>query len=912
MSRLRNFVKGLTSPFADDGRSAGSARDRRRRVRKRRRKRYNSPDTAEKGGEVERTVNVNSDVRDAVQGNAKTKPYDPVFLRDISANAIVQAYIDTLSQDVAAANWSIKPRDEDADIDDDTLAKTERHMRQLPPAQSSFRDLLESTTRVLLELGDSALVKHYYKNSNDVAELVPVDSASLFKQVDQHGITEGFVQVSQKHGKKTDEFDVNDIVWFEWSSRPDRFYGQGPLEKAQNEIELLEELAEKERLDLMQGGPPGVLSPEALDEYGGLPNDEDWDTFVESMRLNDGERHRVGYSKTPVDFTAINHNYQELQILERSKYWVTALGAVFKVNPSYAGFDFENTNRATDESQQGAYKQRGFRVTLRQLEEALNRAYVWPEVSEDVMFEFEREQTAEERKTRADVIEAQATAGKEMANAGRAVSFRDGKLVVEDGEIEEGSVGGGGDAGGGLFGSVDDPDDADIRVDRAKGTGVPLTYTVGGEAVDHKSGDFEDFLDDLVAEGGVVFDVKRAEHTDGGDYTYPPQVPEAHDPYIEVFGVDEDTVQACIDRYGGVHFDDVVDKDADGGDSGNGNSGGGGRLTKNEVAKLDTTLLRAFDRQIVPESLDDIEKRSWADDEDVPDFVLTALEDVVDRGAVFSDFASVPGHVADTIRDTLSESLTQSQGWSLDSIVDNLSDALPRADPDDLETIARTESSKILNEAREDGYRDRGLDDAKFKWVGPDDDRTTDACEDLKDMTNPDHGGTPVTLPKLIDAEENVHSEYFDNLSFRKHTIHPNERHTFVRVPGTGDDAPDVDVPSADDFADQFEAGDANVEPVEASKAHDETYADVVKRVAKATNPTRRMQELEGVLGNHVPNLLRECLEAADGSKRGALRKFNRRLAEADEYDVEERGKVSPNTLYDWIDRYDTHVNHLT
>lgn len=474
MSRLSDIIRSITRSVA--GKSANTADNDRRRERRRRRRRYNSPDTATKRsrGEsdrgqtdtakaqnddaVERLITVNEDVRGAVEGNARSKPYDPVFLRDISANAVVQAYVDTLAQDVAASNWSIKPRDEDADIEDDALAKVERRIKELPPGTETFRDLLESTARVTLELGDAALIKHYFEDDpGRVAELVPVDSASLFKLVDRHGIIDGYVQVSKRGGTKQEEFDVDDIVWVEWSSRPDRFYGQGPLEKAQNEVELLEELAEKERLDLMQGGPPGVVAPEALDDYGGLPDDEDWETFVEGMRLDEGERHRVGYSKTPIDFTAINHNYQELQILSRSKYWVTVLGSVFKVNPSYAGFDFENVNRATDESQQAAYRQRGFRVLLRQIEESLNRGLVWDEISRDIKFEFEQEQTVDERASRASLIESQASAGKEMADAGRDVSYRDGKLVVDDGGIEEGS-----DDGGGLFASVDDTVGKDV------------------------------------------------------------------------------------------------------------------------------------------------------------------------------------------------------------------------------------------------------------------------------------------------------------------------------------------------------------------------------------------------------------------------------------------------------------------
>ena len=299
----------------------------------------------------------------------------------------------------------------------------------------------------------------------------------------------------------------------------------------------------------------------------------------------------------------------------------------------------------------------------------------------------------------------------------------------------------------------------------------------------------------------------------------------------------------------------------------------------------------------------------------MPEFVRDAIADVFDKGdAIFDSFESLPGRVRDVISSTLEDALTDPGGWSLDSMVDRMSDELPRADPEDLETIARTESASVLNEAREEGYRDRGLDDAKFKWAGPSDSRTTDACERLKAETNPDFGGTPVTLPKLIDKEEAVQADEFPNLSFRKHTIHPNERHTFVRVAGTGgDDEPDVDlsdvdVPDASEFAD---TGDA-VEPAELSaKSHDEHYGDVVERVAKATNVTRRVGQIEDALGAPLPVVLRECLESA-GSTRGAHKELNRRLSDADDWDIDEDGKVSTATIYEWADRYSGHVDHLT
>lgn len=343
-------------------------------------------------------------------------------------------------------------------------------------------------------------------------------------------------------------------------------------------------------------------------------------------------------------------------------------------------------------------------------------------------------------------------------------------------------------------------------------------------------------------------------------------------------------------------------------DAGSGTDDQSEDKSSQKAAKTDAVLLRAYRRQIMPPSLDAIEKRSWSSDEDVPEYVVEALQSVVDEGAVFDDFKSLPGRVADTITDTLTDALTEPSGWSLDSIVDRMSDALPRADPDDLEVVARTESAKVLNEAREEGYRDRGQDDSKFKWVGPQDSRTTDACEELKDRTNPDHGGTPVSLPELVDEERDVHDEYFDRLEFRKHVIHPNERHTFVRVPGTDVDTDiDVDVPDAS----EIDIDAADIEPQELSADTHGHGRDAYSRIAKQTTPTRRMREVEDALGGYIPVVLRQCLESSDGTKRGALRKLNGRLENADGYDHEEHGKVSPNTLYSWLDTYDTHIDHL-
>ena len=206
-------------------------------------------------------------------------------------------------------------------------------------------------------------------------------------------------------------------------------------------------------------------------------------------------------------------------------------------------------------------------------------------------------------------------------------------------------------------------------------------------------------------------------------------------------------------------------------------------LSAAQIQKADDLLLEAHKSQIWPEDLDAIEKTAWSGDEVVPDYVKDMIREAIRAGkAVFQDIESVPDETIERLEGILEDNLTQPQGWSLDSVVDDMSDAWPGVDEADLEVVARTETASVLNEARERGYEDfPDAGRAKFYWQGPSDSRTTEACEELKERTNPQYGGTPVSMNEMVREQEELQMKHFPNLSFRKHTLHPNERHTFVR-----------------------------------------------------------------------------------------------------------------------------------
>jgi hypothetical protein len=130
-----------------------------------------------------------------------------------------------------------------------------------------------------------------------------------------------------------------------------------------------------------------------------------------------------------------------------------------------------------------------------------------------------------------------------------------------------------------------------------------------------------------------------------------------------------------------------------------------------------------------------------------------------------------------------------------------LRDLDPALDRDDAERIARTETQSIVSNAREEGYKEQGLEDEKFYWVGALDSRTTNSCrwliggdsevdESQGDFdkagnfagTNPNHGGEPRSLEKLKElVQEAAERDKTVNTKPRTWTPHISCRKSYVR-----------------------------------------------------------------------------------------------------------------------------------
>lgn len=149
--------------------------------------------------------------------------------------------------------------------------------------------------------------------------------------------------------------------------------------------------------------------------------------------------------------------------------------------------------------------------------------------------------------------------------------------------------------------------------------------------------------------------------------------------------------------------------------------------------------------------------------------------EVVTKSKIFRDAFD---HYDKAIRNDVMESMKASirKNLTLGEIVDELKKTI-EAREGSLMRIARTESQNVQTLARNNSYNKVDKEGKfRYKWIGPDDWRTTKYCKKIQKRTA--NGVTMKQLKEIIQAEADPRT--FG--SSRPFTPHINCRHTFVRV----------------------------------------------------------------------------------------------------------------------------------
>jgi menaquinone-dependent protoporphyrinogen IX oxidase len=182
-----------------------------------------------------------------------------------------------------------------------------------------------------------------------------------------------------------------------------------------------------------------------------------------------------------------------------------------------------------------------------------------------------------------------------------------------------------------------------------------------------------------------------------------------------------------------------------------------------QLTQVNTYLANAHKQQVW---VDEVEKapEMWTGDEDVPSFVEQWIDETMKQmDPVWNgNIDGAPPGANVTVQKEIQDSLTQPQGWSINSIASRLVDTYEWMEQDRAVKIVRQEVAAVLNKSREIALRakaDTG-EEPLVRWAGPDDDDTTKICEEIKRRVDESGGAVQVTTLKEIIKD--VATEYED------------------------------------------------------------------------------------------------------------------------------------------------------
>lgn len=152
--------------------------------------------------------------------------------------------------------------------------------------------------------------------------------------------------------------------------------------------------------------------------------------------------------------------------------------------------------------------------------------------------------------------------------------------------------------------------------------------------------------------------------------------------------------------------------------------------------------------------------------------VLEALKrDVVYQKA----FSNISDNVSTRLKEVITGFYETPEKFTINNIVDSMKEELEKTD-NELRRIARTETSKISIAARKVSYEKTGAK-YKYKWIGPNDNRTADVSKIIKKRTQ--SGVSWDELVKVIEEESRKQNPKWEVNPLAPIPF-PNTRHTFI------------------------------------------------------------------------------------------------------------------------------------
>jgi SPP1 gp7 family putative phage head morphogenesis protein len=341
---------------------------------------------------------------------------DMDYIRWLAKTPYVEMCINTILDEICAIEWDIVPAD---DLPEEQVDEVEiQHIKNLflnPNTNSEEFDevFIRKPVRDILEVNSGILVK-VYNLKEELVEVVAREGSTFTKNPDIHGmytyrediilpteiverpelvenpfkqIWEGsardkaaYFQYGWLAGPMPIPFGKKEIIWLERMYRTDDHYGYSPVQTLAKTLQWLIWSIESD-VDYFNDNnvPKGIIGLDNSDADEISAFKKQW--YEQQRKKDEFGNWRKQFHKVPIvnkvpSFTRIELTSDEMQLIEKQKWYSKLVWSMFGVTPTELGYTEDAQGQSNQIVQSKVFKKKAINPMLRLLENKYNKQII--------------------------------------------------------------------------------------------------------------------------------------------------------------------------------------------------------------------------------------------------------------------------------------------------------------------------------------------------------------------------------------------------------------------------------------------------------------------------------------------------------------------------------------------------------
>ena len=269
-------------------------------------------------------------------------------LRDFAKSNYVRACVDTIVKEVDQTEWKVVPKDSE-DLTDYSaqILLVENFLNNPNRNKDTFSELVKPLIKDVLEIDAGVWVK-VFDGAGKLVELWARDGGSFLKKIDYRGVEESYYQYSWRNPlTKPIRFETEEVVYFMNNPSSYKIYGFSPLQSVQQVVEILIQATRFNKEFFTRNAiPDGIISLLNANRDTLQKFESSW------MQKMKGQSHKLAFVNSDIDVKTFGQTNKEMEWLEGQKWYLNLVCSAYGVSPSEIGFTDSTGSKSVSAGQE--------------------------------------------------------------------------------------------------------------------------------------------------------------------------------------------------------------------------------------------------------------------------------------------------------------------------------------------------------------------------------------------------------------------------------------------------------------------------------------------------------------------------------------------------------------------------------